>query len=301
MAMVFICYRRDDSAAIAGRIRDRLAKEFGDSRVFMDVDTIPLGSDFPKVLSDEVNKCKVLLVVIGKHWLEARDADGNRRLDSENDFVRIEIATALQRGIPVIPILVDGAKIPQADELPEDLKGLATRNGLDVRHGSFHVDMNRLIDELKANLGVATTTSVTTGYPQPPPLSVTQTVRRAFSQTQSIKVLPPMLGGNIALKLDNVATMRLHAPYSLNLVTLILDAVPVDVSVSHNKPGLSIDGAQGCVHRGTEVYTFDIDQNKRREVTVAGRTFILTLLEVRRLSMAGVANPLEYVFGISEK
>jgi len=153
MAMVFISYRRADSSGTAGRVHDRLAQEFSDSLVFMDVDNIPLGLDFVKVLRDAVSKCDVLLAVIGQHWLDAQNADGGRRLDSENDFVRIEITTALQRGISVIPILVDGAEIPKAVELPEDLKGLATRNGLDVRHGSFHVDMDRLISGLKAQIG----------------------------------------------------------------------------------------------------------------------------------------------------
>jgi formylglycine-generating enzyme required for sulfatase activity len=149
-AKIFISYRRDDSAGHAGRVHDRLAQEFGPNLLFMDVDSIPLGSDFIKVLREEVAKCDALLAVIGHHWLDARDTEGNRRLDSENDFVRIEISTALQRDIPIIPILLDGAKIPRPEELPHDLQGLTARNGLDVRHSSFHIDMDRLIGGLKA-------------------------------------------------------------------------------------------------------------------------------------------------------
>jgi formylglycine-generating enzyme required for sulfatase activity len=134
-----------------------LAHEFGHNLLFMDVDSIPLGSDFIKVLREEVTKCDVLLAVIGNHWLDASDADGQRRLDSDSDFVRVEIATALQRDIPVIPILLDGAKVPKADQLPADLRGLTARNGLDVRHASFHVDMDRLIGGLKARSGEAHT------------------------------------------------------------------------------------------------------------------------------------------------
>jgi hypothetical protein len=133
-----------------------------------------------------------------------------------------------------------------------------------------------------------------------PPGPTTQTVRRAFSARQSIKVLPPFLGGNMNLRLDNVAVLRLHAPYSMQLVTLILDVVPMDMSVNVS-PGISIDGAQGYFHNPSAQYVFDVNQNKRREIAVAGRTFVVTLLEVKRLSMAGVANPIEYVFGISEK
>jgi len=148
-AKVFISYRRDDSAGYAGRVRDRLERELGRNLLFMDVDGIPLGTNFSKVLHEEVAKCGVLLAVIGPNWSDARDEHGNRRLDDPNDFVRIEIAAALQRSIPVIPLLLDGAKIPKADELPEDLKELAIRNGMEIRHASFQDDMNRLIRGLK--------------------------------------------------------------------------------------------------------------------------------------------------------
>ena len=107
---VFICYRRDDSAGHAGRVNDRLARELGHETLFMDIDNIDLGVDFVEVLQDEVGKCDVLLAIIGPNWLNARDDDGNRCLDEPNDFVRVEIATALQRNIPVIPILLDGTK-----------------------------------------------------------------------------------------------------------------------------------------------------------------------------------------------
>jgi formylglycine-generating enzyme required for sulfatase activity len=146
---VFISYRRDDSAHAAGRVHDRLEREFGTDLLFMDVDAIPLGRDFTKVLRDEVAKCDVLLALIGPNWLNVRDEEGNRRLDNPADFLRIEIGTALQRDIPVIPILLDGARIPKADQLPQDLKELSLRHGIDVRHASFHVDMDKLIRGLK--------------------------------------------------------------------------------------------------------------------------------------------------------
>src|SRR5262245_17831122 len=148
-AKVFISYRRADSAGYSGRVMDRLDRELGRDLVFMDVDAIPLGTNFSKVLHEEVAKCGVLLAVIGANWLDARDEHGNRRLDNPNDFVRIEIAAALQRDIPVIPVLLDGARIPKADELPEDLKELALRNGMEIHHASFQDDMNRLIRGLK--------------------------------------------------------------------------------------------------------------------------------------------------------
>jgi formylglycine-generating enzyme required for sulfatase activity len=154
-AKVFISYRRDDSMGHAGRIHDRLARELGSDLLFMDVDSIPLGANFVKVLRDEVAKCEVLLAVIGPRWVDARDEHGNRRLDSLDDFVRIEIASALQRNIPVIPILLEGTKVPKAEQLPTDLQGLALHNGLDIRHASFHNDMDKLIRGLKGHAGSA--------------------------------------------------------------------------------------------------------------------------------------------------
>jgi TIR domain-containing protein len=147
---VFLSYRRDDSAAYAGRIEDRLRRAFGRNLLFMDVDNIPLGVNFARVAHDEVAKSDVLLALIGRKWLSARDDEGKRRLDNPNDFVRIEISTALRRNIRVIPILLDGATVPKADELPEELKELALRNGLEIRHTSFHTDITRLIRSLKA-------------------------------------------------------------------------------------------------------------------------------------------------------
>jgi len=152
-ARVFISYRREDSAAFAGRVHDRLERDLGRNLLFMDVDAIPLGVNFVNVLRDEVAKCDVLLAVIGPRWLDARDEHGNRRLDDPNDFLRIEIATALQCNIPVIPILVDGAKVPKAGQLPKDLEELEQRNGLEIRHASFRSDIDKLIRELTGPSG----------------------------------------------------------------------------------------------------------------------------------------------------
>src|SRR6516165_11749839 len=137
---IFINYRRDDSAGHADLL-------------FIDVDAIPLGVNFIKVLRDEVAKCDVLLALIGPNWLNVRDEEGNRRLDNPSDFLRIEIATALQRDIPVIPILLDGARMPKANQLPKDLKGLSVRHGLAIHHTSFRSDMDNLIRGLKGTPG----------------------------------------------------------------------------------------------------------------------------------------------------
>src|SRR5215469_4681140 len=122
---IFINYRRDDSPGTAGRLHDRLAQTFGRNNLFMDVDHIPAGVDFVEYLHSQVAACRVFLAVIGRNWLDAKDDDGRRRLDNPDDFVAIEIAAALSRDIRVIPVLVDGALMPKARDLPEPLKPLA--------------------------------------------------------------------------------------------------------------------------------------------------------------------------------
>jgi hypothetical protein len=154
MTKIFLCYRREDSGGYAGRIQDQLAQALGSDVLFMDVDAIPLGANFVRVLHDEVAKCEVLLAVIGRNWLDARDERGNRRLENPNDFVRVEIEAALQRNIPVVPILVDDARIPGAHQLPKGLEELSLRNGIDVRLASFHNDVSRLIHGLKTQLNI---------------------------------------------------------------------------------------------------------------------------------------------------
>jgi len=118
---VFISYRREETAYPAGWMYDRLADQYGDGQVFKDVDSIELGDDFVQVINRAVGSCDVLLAVIGGRWLTIADEHGRRRLDDPHDFVRLEIETALTRNVRVIPILIDGARMPRADELPDGL------------------------------------------------------------------------------------------------------------------------------------------------------------------------------------
>ena len=147
---VFISYRRDDSADVTGRIYDRLSTEFGREHVYKDVDTIPLGVDFREHINKLVADCDVVLAVIGRQWLTIADADDRRRLEDERDPVRLEIVAALNRDIPVVPILVGGSTVPPADALPDDISDLAYRNGGTVRPDpDFHKDVDRLIAGLR--------------------------------------------------------------------------------------------------------------------------------------------------------
>lgn len=151
MGIVFINYRRDQTAGEARALFNSLVQQLGTDRVFMDVDNIALGRDFREVLRQRLDDCEVLLALIGRGWADARDAAGQRRLEQPNDFVRLEIATALQRNVAVTPVLVQGARMPQADDLPEDLKPLSFRNGFELNHQTW--DSN--VRELVARLGMA--------------------------------------------------------------------------------------------------------------------------------------------------
>jgi carbon monoxide dehydrogenase subunit G len=148
-AGIFISYRRGDQPALAGRLYDKLSAKFGQPQVFMDVDSIDLGLDFVHVLERTLAQCKALVVVIGRDWLNAQDEDGHRRLDQPDDFVRLEIETALSRDIRVIPILVDGTRMPRAIDLPESIKALSRRNGRDIWNARFNPDCLELISTLE--------------------------------------------------------------------------------------------------------------------------------------------------------
>jgi hypothetical protein len=147
---IFISYRRNDSAGYAGRLFDILTKHFGAKNVFMDIDTIAPGKDFRTVIADAVGKCDVMLVLIGKHWLNMVDDQGRRRLDDPHDWVRIEITTAVaKRRVRVIPVLVGNAPMPGDNELPEELEELHWRNAIELSDGRFQHDTKKLIQAIK--------------------------------------------------------------------------------------------------------------------------------------------------------
>jgi TIR domain len=148
---IFISYRRSDSAGYAGRIYDSLRREFGAKSIFMDVDSIPAGDTFAKTIEETIAQSDVVLALIGQYWLV--DAKGQRLVDNERDFPRMELASALRHNIPVIPILLEGVTIPSADQLPDDLKRLLDRQTLDIRNVSFRGDIDRLIRGIKEMRG----------------------------------------------------------------------------------------------------------------------------------------------------
>src|SRR6266516_5556856 len=148
MGSIFLSDRREDSEGQAGRLYDDLVAVFGPDSVFMDVAAIQPGRDFRKSIDQSLNSCGVFLCLIGKSWLTAKDAAGQRRLDDPADFVRIETGAALKRDIPVIPVLVQGASAPKPDQLPDDLKELAFRNAVELTHPRWDSDIQVLIKAL---------------------------------------------------------------------------------------------------------------------------------------------------------
>jgi hypothetical protein len=149
MDAIFISYRREDSQGEAGRLSDSLAKIFGDSKVFLDVEGIQAGQDFRQAIETQVASCSVLLALIGPHWLDSTAASGQRRLDDPHDFVRLEISSALKRGIPVIPVLVRQAQMVTSEQLPPDLSTLAFRQAAELRYNRWDADVAALAASLR--------------------------------------------------------------------------------------------------------------------------------------------------------
>ena len=148
---IFISYRREETAYPAGWLYDRLADRYR-GQVFKDVDSIELGDDFVEVITRAVGSCDVLLALVGDQWLTITDEDGRRRLDDPDDFVRLEIEAALTRNVRVIPILVDGARLPRAEELPPSMAGLVRRQALELSPARFDFDTSRLLKVLDKTL-----------------------------------------------------------------------------------------------------------------------------------------------------
>jgi TIR domain len=152
---IFLNYRREDASGHVGRLYDSLRQGggqtpgLGKEQIFMDIDTIAPGVDFRRVIDEAVGSCDVFIAVIGKHWLDAVDSNGRRRLDKPNDFVRLEIEAALARDIPVVPTLVQGVDMPSVEDLPETLEAFGHRNAIELSDARWAFDVGRLAAWLK--------------------------------------------------------------------------------------------------------------------------------------------------------
>jgi hypothetical protein len=150
---VFISYRREDAAGFAGRLADSLERHLPHEPVFRDVDALAPGQDFVAAIEARLRQCRVCLAVIGREWLNSRDADGRRRLDQSDDFVRLELAAALARPeVLLVPVLVEGAPMPPGDALPSEIRSLARRQAVSLRDDMWDADVARLAQSLQPAL-----------------------------------------------------------------------------------------------------------------------------------------------------
>ena len=145
---VLICYRREDAPDAAGRLHDHLNYQYGAQRVLIDLDDVPLGVNFVDHVAEHVQGCSAVVVIIGRHWLTATGKRGNRRLEDDFDYVRLVVAAALRLNVPILPVFVQDAEMPAADELPEDIRPLARRNGIELSATRWQSGVERLIKEL---------------------------------------------------------------------------------------------------------------------------------------------------------
>jgi hypothetical protein len=150
MPGVFISYRREDTAGYSGRLFDHLSRHFGKAHIFIDIDAVPIGHDFVKVIDERIGACDVMIALIGQRWLTVTDSRGGRRLDDPTDFVRMEIETAFKRKLSVIPVLVGGARMPMPQDLPGQIVQLAHLNAFEIYDRMFDESVARLVAILDA-------------------------------------------------------------------------------------------------------------------------------------------------------
>lgn len=197
---IFVSYRRGDSAGYTGWLCEKLLQHWSHDQVFIDINGISLGDNFRERIKAAVESCDVLIPVIGRGWLTAQDARGKLRLGRSNDFVTIEIATALERDIFVMPVLVDGASMPDEEDLPEVLKKLACIHAISLRHESFNRDAQILIQALHERIPVVVSTTISPNLPTAEPLSgpiVSEILDEPLHNLDKVKnKLPPVKFAN---------------------------------------------------------------------------------------------------------
>lgn len=167
---VFISYRRRETPAYAGRLYDTMVARFGEDNVFMDVEMAP-GIDFVQRITEVVSGCVVLIIVMGPDWAMTTEEEGGRRIDNPSDFVRLEVETGLGRPeVTPIPVLVSGARMPRKEDLPEEVRGIARRNAIELSDGRWSYDVGRLVETLEGLLAPAPSVAPTRPErPAPPP------------------------------------------------------------------------------------------------------------------------------------
>ena len=232
-AGIFISYRRADGSWPARWLGDRLAQQFGAGVVFQDVDSIEPGDDFAAAIEEAVGACAVLLAVIGPRWLTA-ESDSGRRLDDPADWVRLEIEAAFNRGVRIIPVLVDGAKMPAASELPSTLRGLAHRQAVALNPASL--DTRRLVSVLEtaiASEGKPTGEEVTRP-PEPTRSARSQTSRLLVSAVHDASTLTDGARVNALSAIIRAATVA--APERVGWLAAEAETAARSIAIEQDRP-----------------------------------------------------------------
>lgn len=206
MAGIFISYRRDESRHAAGRLADDLVDAFGSESIFRDIEGIEPGVDFKKALDKALGSCVVMLVLIGPRWLQMADDHGGRRLDQPGDWIRMEIATALARDTRVIPVLLEGATLPQQNELPEDMQPLVQRQAFELADARWRGDLQRLVDAL------AKVPGLNRRQPQPPPPPPPPEKKKSRRVLIAVVISLVVLGVLIESELNDVGNQQYVYP-----------------------------------------------------------------------------------------
>jgi hypothetical protein len=274
MTGIFVSYRRDETAAHAGRLSDRLVDHFGEPQVFMDVDSIGLGLDFVKVLQDAVTACEVMLVMIGPQWVSPR-------LEDPGDYVRIEVLTALEREIRVVPILVAGAKLPETDDLPDALRPLARRQAFELGDATFRADATELIERLDRVVTPAATAPTPTVTARDNPIKVLSAIE-ALGDLPGVFLAP-------GIPADRLAAARAAAAVPEDEDIQVL----VNLSVFGLKDAV-LFGARGMYYRHSnypgKTFSMSYDGLKSEKVAVVTDTFFDKTISVgsQELTLAGI-------------
>ena len=196
---IFLSYRREDAAPYARLLQFQLRERLPDTRIFMDLDSIDAGLDFAEVIREAVDSCAVLVALIGRQWATITDDAGLRRLDDPDDLVCFELRAALERGVRVIPVLVDGAKPLRQEQLPAQLRNLARLNALELSYVRYEYDADRLLDLIKRVFDMASGTKVVSE----PPARVNVGTLAAHHDIPSGSALGPAVHKDAEVSKDN--------------------------------------------------------------------------------------------------
>jgi hypothetical protein len=223
---IFISYRRDDSRGYAGRLQGDLSRRYSDEHVFRDIE-IPPGADFGEYITNLVDKCNVVLAIIGPGWLDARDREGERRIDKPDDWVRLEIERALARdGVEVIPVLVDGARLPPREELPESLLALRRRNAFELSDRRWDYDVGLLGQHLD---GLLRGTSALHARPVGPPPTQTATLAATPTPAPAAAAAVPEPADHTTFAVFAAAAVALLTAFPADLLARnLVDRAPLD-------------------------------------------------------------------------